>query len=46
MYGPKIFDLFQLFDLLLWERVPNPWHEMTAGASHPRQRYIRDSCWC
>jgi len=44
MYGPKMFDLFYLFDLLRWERVPNPQHEMAAGASHPRQRYIRDSC--
>jgi hypothetical protein len=46
MYGPKMFDLFYFFDRLHRERVPNPRHEMAAGASHPRQRYIRDSCWC
>jgi len=45
MYGPKMFDLFYLFDLRR-ELVPNPRHEMAAGASHPRQRYIRDSGWC
>jgi len=38
MYGPKMFDLFYLFDLLCRERVPNPRHEMGAGA-----RVIRDS---
>jgi hypothetical protein len=27
-------------------RVPNPRHEMAAGASQPQQPYIRDSCWC
>jgi hypothetical protein len=24
MYGPKMFDLFYLFDFLRWEQVPNP----------------------
>jgi hypothetical protein len=46
MYAPKMFDLFYLFGRLRRERVPNPRHEMVAGACHPRQRYIRDSCWC
>jgi len=46
MYGLKMFDLFYLFDLFRRERVLNPWHEMAAGAIHPRQRYIRDSCCC
>jgi hypothetical protein len=45
MYGPKMF-IFYLLDLLHWEQVLNPWHEMAAGASHLRQRYIPDSCWC
>jgi len=46
MYGPKMFDLFYLFDHLHREQVPNPRHEMAAGASRSRQCYIRDSCWC
>ena len=46
MHAPKIFDLLYLFDLFRWERVPNPRREMAAGASYPRQRYIRDSCCC
>jgi len=46
MYGPKMFELFYLFELLRRDRVSNPRHEMAASASHPRQRYIRDSCWC
>jgi len=46
MYGPKMFDLSYLIDYFRRERVPNPRHEMAAGASRPRQRYIRDSCCC
>jgi hypothetical protein len=46
MYGPKMFDLFYLIELLRRERVLNPRHKMAAGAIHLRQRYIRDSWWC
>jgi hypothetical protein len=46
MYGPKMFDHFYIFELLRWERVPNPRNEMAAGASHLQQRHIPDSCWC
>jgi hypothetical protein len=38
MYGPKMFDLFYIFDRLRRERVPIPRHEMAAGA-----RVFRDS---
>jgi len=38
MYDPKMFDIFYLFDRLRRERVPNPGHEMAAGA-----RVFRDS---
>jgi hypothetical protein len=38
MYGPKMFDLFYIFHLLRWKRVPNPWHEMAADA-----RLFRDT---
>jgi hypothetical protein len=40
---PQYFDLFDLF---FRERVPNPGQKMAAGASHPRQRYIRDCSTC
>jgi len=46
MYGPKMFELFYLFDLFRWEQVPNTRHEMAAGASHLRQRDFLDSCCC
>jgi hypothetical protein len=38
VWYPKMFDLFYLFHLLRRERVPNPRHEMAAGA-----RVLRDS---
>ena len=38
MYGPITSDLFDLFDLFCWERVPIPGQKMAAGA-----RVIRES---
>jgi hypothetical protein len=38
MFGPKMFDLFYLFDLLRTKRVQNPGYNMAAGA-----RYFRHS---
>jgi hypothetical protein len=39
MYGPKMFDPFQLFDLRR-QRVQNPGHNMAAGARHFRHNVI------
>jgi hypothetical protein len=38
MYGLKMFELFYLFNFLRRERLPNPWHKMTADA-----KVFRDS---
>ena len=40
MYGPKSFDLFDLFDLLCHERLPIPRQKMVAGARVVRDRVI------
>jgi len=36
----KCLTLFYLFDLLRWERVQNPGHNMAAGARHFRHSVI------
>ena len=36
----KCLTLFYLFDLLRWERVQNPGHNMAAGARHFRHSVV------